>query len=255
MLYLAGKLYGEGSTLLQQLKVLLGRMARVVMVVLAGRRFMNRLLLLLQGPQRPGSTVVILSSGALEDLSWWLIYGRKLNNRVLFSTSRPCERALFVVDGRGRSNDGPPSIGGLCHELMKFFSVEVPQDLYDAPVHIIEAAALLVACRLWVHYLGHHGAITVGSDNVAVVESVRHGKPRDSQLGSMVRLLWGLFAEVGADCFCVYVPSSQNTSDGVSRCNKMDVDFLLSQGWTQDHPDPILFSFKESDPFLCQEGT
>ena len=163
--------------------------------------------------------------------------------------------SMFLVDGRGMSLDGKPSVGGLNYVAKRFFSLEVPEDLSTSPVHVIEAVALLVSVRLWLELLPSQSLVPIGSDNMAVVSALQWGKARDRCLGAMTRLMWGLFACHGSDCLVRYVPTDENKSDGLSRLNRSHVGYLLSQGWCQDHPSLSMFSLNEDSPFLFQEGS
>ena len=110
------------------------------MVIREGRRFIGRLLLLIQGPQLPANTPVSLPDGAKEDIQWWLTYGPKLNSKTLLSLPSLPLTSVFLVDGRVDPGS-PPSVGGLCYHTKEFFSMTVPSFFYDKPIHIKEAIA------------------------------------------------------------------------------------------------------------------
>ena len=255
MLVLVSKMISTRSTTVHEMKVLLGRMARVIMVVRPGRRFINRLLLTIQGIPQPGYVVINLTDDAVADLRWWSCYGRFVNTRSLFSLPVMSREAVFVVDGRGASGSGLPSVGGLCYSRKEFFSCQVPEGFEHSAVHVIEALALVVAVRLWVPKLPSQSVIPVGSDNQSVIASVNQGKPRDRDLAALARLVWGVFAVRGSTCHLRYVPSKENMSDGVSRLNVGHAEFLIQKGWLKLSPDESLFSLNDDDHFLCQEGT
>lgn len=246
MINLAKEIYLQKQTTCQQLKVLVGRLARVIMVIRAGRRFVNRILSLLQGPPQPG--YMTLHQGALDDISWWVSHGNSLNCKSLIDLPVLQREARFVVDGRGKSSDGVPSVGGLCYMFKEYFAEDVPgDDVAEDPIHIIEALALLVASRLWVSRLPSQSVVPIGSDNMAVVSSIQSGKARDPKLAATVRLLWvwGLFGSHGSVCLVRYVPTDLNTSDGVSRKKLSHMNYLDSKGWTRLRPDKDLFSLQE----------
>ena len=81
------------------IKKLLGRISRCIMVIREGRRFIGRLLLLLQGPTLPAQTPVPLPQGAREDLVWWLTYGPRLNTKALLTLPTLPLESVFLVDG------------------------------------------------------------------------------------------------------------------------------------------------------------
>ena len=197
--------------------------------------------------------MVLLNEDSMEDLRWWVTHGRRLNVRALMLLPVVSRDSYFVVDGRGLSAEGWPSVGGLDFVNKRFLSTVVPREFAKSPVHVIEAVALLVAVRLWLWRIASPGLIPIGSDNMAVVHAVQGGKAKDPALAALARLLWGLFACHGSDCLLRYVPTVDNKSDGVSRLNGDHVSFLLSQGWIQDLPSESMFSIDENSPFLFQE--
>ena len=95
--------------------------------------------------------------------------------------------------------------------------------------------------------------IPIGSDNQAVVLSYQHGRAKEPTLAAMSRLLWGVYATSTCSFYLRYVPSDENSSDGVSRLNQTHVNFLLSQNWTQLHLPDSFFSVDETNPFSYQE--
>ena len=128
-------------------------------------------------------------------------------------------------------------------------------EFHDKPIHIIEAIALLAASRLWVPRLPEGHLIPIGSDNQAVVLSFQHGRAKEQSLAAMARLLWGIFATSTSSFYLRYVPSHENSSDGVSRLNLQHTEFLLAQNWTQLILPDSYFSIDESCPFQYQEET
>ena len=235
-----------------EIKRLLGRICRCIMIIREGRRFIGRLLLLLQGPPLPAHVPVPLPVGAKEDLLWWLRHGPQLNHKTLITLTNLPLTSVFLVDGRGSSKDLPPSVGGLCYHTCQFFSMVVPEQFYQVPVHVIEAIALLAASRLWVPLLPGGNLIPIGSDNQAVVAAFQFGRAKDQYLAAMARLLWGVFATSSCSFQLRYVKSEKNSSDGVSRLDRRHINFLTSQGWQRLHLPEAYFSLDESDPFLYQ---
>ena len=123
------------------------------------------------------------------DLHWWSVYGRFVNCRSLFSLPVLSREAVFLVDGRGSSAVGLPSVGGLCYSRKEFFSCEVPERFEKVAVHVVEALALIVAVRLWVPQLPSQSVIPVGSDNQSVIAAVNLGKPCDKNLAALARVV------------------------------------------------------------------
>ena len=241
-----------GQVTRQDIKRLLGRISRCIMVVREGRRFIGRLLLLLQGPHLPSNTLVVLPDGAREDLGWWLTYGPLLNSKTLISLPPLPLTSVFLVDGRVDPGS-PPTVGGLNYHTKEFFSMYVPPVFHNQPIHVIEAIALLAASRLWVSKMPPYHLIPIDSDNQAVVLSYQHGRAKEQNLAAMARLLWGVYATSTCSFFIRYVPSKENSSDGVSRLNKQHIEFLISQNWNQLELPDQYFSLDETSPFSYQE--
>ena len=235
---------------LKLLKSLLGRMARQSR---AGRRFINRLLETVQGPFRPTNTLITLSNGQREDLSWWVRYGVLLNTRAVISLPPMPRKAVIVTDGRGSSSEGPPSIGGLCYPLKEYFSTVVADEFHDSPVHVIEAVALVVAVRLWIECLGGQSLVPIGCDNMAVVAAVNRDRSKEPSLSATARLVWSMFRRIGSTCHLRYVSTDLNASDGVSRLNSAHTKFLSDSGWKGVSVDSSYCSLVESDS-CCQVG-
>ena len=236
----------------QDIKKLVGRISRCIMVIREGRRFLSRLLLLLQGPPLPANTVVPIPDGAKKDLRWWLTYGPRLNSKTLLTLQTLPLTSVFLVDGRVGTGS-PPTVGGLCYHTSEFFSMEVPSCFHHQPIHIIEAIALLAASRLWVPKMPDGFIIPIGSDNQAVVLSYQHGRAKEPSLAAMARLLWGVFATSTCSFYLRYVPSHENSSDGVSRLNPQHINFLRSQKWKQLILPKEYFAIDEDFPFSYQE--
>ena len=124
------------------------------------------------------------------DLNWWSYTAPRLNNKCLISPPIFKLDAQYMVDGRGKLATGePPAIGGLNFLRQEFFSLSVSSQHHEAPIHVVEAVALLVAARVWVEHLPRDSVSVVASDSMPVVDSVNHGKPRDPSLQATTRLL------------------------------------------------------------------
>ena len=226
------------------LKKLLGRIMRVSMVVSEGRKFSNRLLQLLRGPEQSGS--VKLSDQARADIAWWRHVAPTINSRCLIVAPEALIDSVFVVDGRGYLADGsPPSIGGLCFPLKQFFSQELPSSMSKLPIHTVEAVALLGAARAWFHLLPQGQNYPVGSDSRPVVDSVMFGRAKDDSLAACTRLLWSIHAALGSSSRVVYVSSKENASDGLSRLQQSEVQKYKDLGWTQIFLSPAQLSLEE----------
>ena len=130
----------------------------------------------------------------------------------------------------------------------------VPEPFESQPIHIIEAIVLLAASRLWVSKMPANHLIPIGSDNQAVVLAFQHGRAREPGLAAMARLLWGVFATSTCSFHLRYVPSKENSSDGISRLNQSHIQFLRSQNWSQLVLPDEYFSLDESTPFSYQEA-
>ena len=131
----------------------------------------------------------------------------------------------------------------------------VPSQFQKEPIHVIEAIALLEASRLWVSNLPQGHLIPIGSDNQAVVLSFQHGRAKEANLAAMARLLWGVFAMSSSTFYIRYVPSKENSSDGVSRLNQRHIEFLISNNWSRLSLPDSYFALDEENPFNYQEET
>ena len=252
---LAGEVLESGGATRKVLQVLLGRLARLIMIVREGRRFIGRLLTLIQGPVVPPSQFIALTEDARLDLQWWLLHGPSLNARTLITLPTLPRESVYLVDACGKQGDRVPSVGGLSYHHKEFFAMPVPVKFQDSPIHVLEAVVLLAASRLWVPSLPDEHIIPIGSDNMAVVMSYQHGRAREPSLAAMARLLWGVFACSGSTFLLRYVPSKENSSDGLSRLDSEHVSFLLDKGWTKVELDECFFDLDETDPFAYQRGT
>ena len=85
MLEFANLILSHDSVTRQDIKRLLGRICRCIMIIREGRRFIGRLLRLLQGPPLPSNIRVPLPLDAKEDLLWWVRHGPQLNTKSLIS--------------------------------------------------------------------------------------------------------------------------------------------------------------------------
>ena len=221
-------------------------MMRVAMIVECGRRFVNRLLTVLQGPARPGGAFVPVTAELKADLNWWRYTAPKLNIKCLIDPPVFDLDNHYEVDGRGRLETGePPSIGGLHFLRKEFFSQEVPTSLAAAPIHIVEAVALLVAARTWLMYLPRDSISRAASDSMPVVDSIKGGKPKDRTLQAVVRLLWHLHAVQQVQLHLSYVNTKRNRADLLSRLDVEEVRRLKDLGWKQIFIPESLFSVAE----------
>ena len=231
---------------LSDIKKLLGRMLRVSMIVEVGRRFVNRLLTVLQGPTRPGGLAVPVTSEMKADLHWWRYTAPKLNTKCLLDPPVFDLSTQYMVDGRGKLGTGePPAVGGLHFERKEFFSMEVPPSFSQAPIHVVEAVAFLVAARAWIKYLQRDSVCLAASDSMPVVDSVRGGRPRDSTLQAVVRLLWHLHAAHQVQLHLSYVQTKENKADLLSRLDQGEVMRLKGLGWRQITIPVADFSLEE----------
>ena len=253
MLQFAAALLAKGSATYLQLKQLLGRVCRCIMVIREGRPFIGRLLTLLHGPQRAQHERVRLPAGALADLQWWVQHGPRLNTKALINPPASTVISAILVDGRGmQAGGGRPSLGGICYTTREFFAMEAPPDFHQAPVHVIEAIALLAAARAWVPAMPAHSEVGVGSDNQPVVNAFLHGRAVDPSLAAMTRLLWGVFATSTCSFRLRYVPTKANSADGVSRLDSRHIDSLSKGGWRRLFLPSSFFALNESDVFRHQ---
>ena len=255
MLVLVANLIEAGVATPLQVKQLLGRVCRCIMVIKEGRPFISRLIELIEGqPARPLEPRR-LHPGQLADLHWWARHGPKLNERALIAPPTGPLTSTILVDGRGRQADGGlPSLGGLCYPIRQFFAMVAPAEFAQSPVHVIEAIALLAAARAWVPTLPEYSVVAIGSDNQPVVNAFHHGRASDPALAAMTRLLWGVFATSTCTAELRYVPTKDNSADGVSRLNTKDITCLSETGWTRLSLPPAYFALDESDVFHYQEA-
>ena len=119
--------------------------------------------------------------------------------------------------------------------------------LAKAPIHVVEAVALVVAARLWVPLLHGEHTVVVGSDSRPVVDSVMFGRAKDEALQAATRLLWFLHAVHDVHLIVRYVNTKVNPSDPLSRLDKEEVGRLLAEDWQLVVLDQDIFSLDEAD--------
>ena len=175
----------------RNLQSLLGKLFWVSRVVRLARVFMGRLLQMLRDMATTGDNVKVkLSDEARKDLKWWDSFLDHFNGVQMIieedlfplELSQLLDRPFDVYAG-----DATPMGGGGFYGK-QYWSRMLPRELQDPsiPIHLKEFWTLIVSSKLWgKDWTGR--AVTLFCDNIAVVDTINHKKPKDPALLSLLR--------------------------------------------------------------------
>ena len=175
----------------KNLQSLLGKLFWVSRVVRLARIFMGRLLQQLRDMSNMGENKKVrLSDNSRKDLKWWSRYLEHFNGITMIIEEDPFTLELSQMLDRPHdvyAGDATP-VGGGGWYGKEYWSQMLPRYLQDpaTPIHIKEFWVLIVSARLWGEDWSGR-AVTLFCDNEAVVQSINHKKPRDSELLSLLR--------------------------------------------------------------------
>ena len=186
-----GKWSRKSTITKKSLQSLLGKLFWVSRVVRLARVFMGRLLQQLRDMASQGDNVKVkLSDEARKDLRWWDRFLDHFNGIQMIIDEDPFPLELDQLLDRPYdvyAGDATPMGGGGFYGK-QYWSRLLPRDLQDPsiPIHVKEFLVLIVSSRLWGEdWTGR--AVTLFCDNIAVVDTINHKKPKDPALLSLLR--------------------------------------------------------------------
>ena len=175
----------------RDLQSILGKMFWVSRVVRYSRPFMGRLLQQLRDMKEiPDNKKVQLSSESRKDILWWTTYMRTFNGITLIVNDDDVQQTLeqlITSPFKVYAGDATPWGGGGWFS-QEYWSQELPTFLKPTaiPVHIKEFWVLIASCWLWGD-IWTGGPVYLFCDNDSVCDAITYQKPRDPDLGSLLR--------------------------------------------------------------------
>ena len=175
----------------RDLQSLLGKMFWVSRVVRHSRSFMGRLLQQLRSMKgMSDGTRVPLSADSRKDLLWWSTYLRTFNGvSLMYNDEDNLQTLEQLMSSPFKVYAGDANLwgGGGWYED-EYWSREFPNFLKspEIPVHIKEFWVLIASCWAWGDYWTG-SAVYLFCDNNSVCDTVAYQKPRDPDLGSLLR--------------------------------------------------------------------
>ena len=179
------------TTVRKDLQSILGKLFWVSRVVKFSRPFMGRLLQQLRDMKGlPDTKRVPLSDESRKDLTWWSTYLRSFNGVSLIVNDDDNLQTLeHLILSPFKVYAGDATLwGGGGWYRDEYWSQEFPNFLKptEIPVHIKEFWVLVASCWLWGDDWSGC-AVYLFCDNDSVCDSITHQKPRDPDLGSLLR--------------------------------------------------------------------
>ena len=175
----------------RELQSIIGKLFWVSKMVKHSRSFISRLLQQLRDSQEtPENKKIPLSPECKKDLIWWSMYMRTFNGVSAIVNDEDSQQPLeLLMKSSFKVYAGDANLwggGGWYGE--EYWSREFPLFLRspDIPVHTKEFWVLIASCWAW-------GDVWSGSpvylfcDNSSVVDTVLYQKPKDHDLGSLLR--------------------------------------------------------------------
>ena len=155
------------------------------------RPFMARLLQLLREMKdQPDNRKVPLSAEARKDLLWWSTYLRTFNGVSFIINEEDTYQSLEqLVSSPFKVCAGDATLwGGGAWYGDEYWSREFPDFLKNSeiPVHIKEFYVLVASCWVWGDDWSGD-SVYLFCDNDAVCDTIVYQKPRDPDLGSLLR--------------------------------------------------------------------
>ena len=175
----------------RDLQSVLGKMFWVSRVVRYSRPFMGRLLQQLRDMKGvPDHKKVQLSGESKKDITWWSTYLKTFNGvSLIFNDDDNLQTLEQLIDSPFHvyAGDATPWGGGGWFEE-EYWSQELPHFLKptDIPVHIKEFWVLIASCWVWGDEWSG-SPVYLFCDNDSVCDTITYQKPRDPDLGSLLR--------------------------------------------------------------------
>ena len=175
----------------RELQSIIGKLFWVSKMVKHSRSFISRLLQQLRDIH--GTTEnkkVPLSPECKKDLTWWSMYLRTFNGVSAIVNDEDSQQPLeFLMKSSFKVYAGDANLwGGGGWYGGEYWSREFPLFLRSSaiPVHIKEFWVLIASCWAWGDAWSGF-PVYLFCDNSAVVDTVLHQKPKDPDLGSLLR--------------------------------------------------------------------
>ena len=175
----------------RDLQSILGKMFWVSKCVRHSRPFMCRLLQQLREMKMfPESKKVLLSAESRKDLLWWSTYLRTFNGiSLIFNDDDNFQTLEQLMSSPCKVYAGDATLwGGGGWYGDEYWSREFPTFLKSSaiPVHIKEFWTLIASCWAWGDSWSGQ-AVYLFCDNDSVCDTISYQKPRDPDLGSLLR--------------------------------------------------------------------
>ena len=215
---------------LKQLEVLLGKLIYASKLSNPAKRFLNTSLHFRRCIPDIGSHA--LPPGMVHDLKWFLQFLPAYNGRAIIR-SRMCPTMFLFTDA---SMVG----GGAIITDLAYFAVPWPQSILqlNGSISELEIYTILIAFRIWKHYL-QGTTVLVRSDNEAAVVTIRTGSTRNIFMADCIRELWFICATADIDLIISHVAGKDNT-----------VADLLSRRFSSQSDSCTFHSFKTNSPLI-----
>ena len=181
----------KSTAVKQNLQSILGKLFWVSRMVKHSRPFMARLLQLLRDMKdQPDTKRVPLSKESRKDLLWWSTYLRTFNGVSFIINDEDTLQSLEqLMSSPFKVYAGDATLwGGGAWYRDEYWSREFPTFLKDPviPVHIKEFWVLVASCWVWGDDWSG-GSVHLFCDNDSVCDTITYQKPRDPDLGSLLR--------------------------------------------------------------------
>ena len=175
----------------KELQSLLGKLFWVGRVVKHSRVFLGRMLeqLRAMGGKQDNKKMKLLGE-TRKDILWWYNFLDHYNGVELIIIEDPIKlsyQQLLDSPHDICAGDATPTGGGAWH-VYEYWCGLLPVELQDTqiPIHVKEFWVLIVSAKLWGEtWTGR--AVVIYCDNDAVCEVIKHKKPRDQMMLSLLR--------------------------------------------------------------------
>ena len=204
-----------------ELESILHKLLWVSVCVKSSRVFVSRIISAMKKLKKNHHKLT-LDAEILADIKWWRRFIREYSGVSLI------ESGIWTEPDNLCAGDAC-LVGGGAYIRNEYFSIEFPKFLKDVPIHILEFIVLIISCKVWGPTWGRL-AITVYCDNVSVVETITHEKPKNKWLQACLRELLFLESLYSFRLRSVYISTKGNcVADFISRChNNNDIQKYLS---------------------------
>ena len=199
----------------EELQSLQGQLMWVSKVVRFSRCFVSRIISEQKGlkAQKQKKT---LSTDLRKDLLWWKTFLDVFNGVELIIPETVSCNVL---------GDATLSGAGAWNEVQKqFWSCKFPRAMQspDVPIHLKEFYTVIIQVKIWGH-LWAGKRVAIHCDNVAVVESISHLKPKDAEMQKCLREFLFLVTTYKFEPVMVRIPTKDNSiADFISRNHNID---------------------------------